>query len=78
MLVILNKVGMLLMKNQFFKSFIASSELEATFSFIINGSSVEVCVETKEAAFLKLTLRDVNNLHYVQKSKCCINNSMNV
>ena len=37
------------------------SELEPTFSFIISGSSVDVCVESKEAAVLKLILRDSSN-----------------
>ena len=37
------------------------SELEPIFSFIISGSSVDVCVESKEAAVLKLILRDSSN-----------------
>ena len=37
------------------------SELEPTFSFIISGSSVDVCVESREAAVLKLILRDSSN-----------------
>lgn len=53
------------------------SKLEVAFSFITNESSVEVCVETEEAAFLKLILRDVNNLRYVRKSKGCFDCSHN-
>ena len=52
-------------------SLTALSPLEATFSFTISGSSVEVCVETKEALRVKLILRDVNNQRYVQESKGC-------
>ena len=54
-----------------FLSFTAPSPLEATFSFTISGSSVEVCVETKEAVRVKLILRDVNNQRYVRESKGC-------
>jgi hypothetical protein len=40
--------------------------LEPTFSFIISGSSVDVCVETKEAAAIKLILRDAGYKRYVK------------
>ena len=48
---------------------IAPSPLEAIFSFFITGNIVEVCVETKSAALMKLVLRDVNNNRYVTSSK---------
>ena len=49
----------------------APSPLETTFSFIISdsGNSVDVCVETKEAAALKLVLRDSNKRRHVRKCK---------
>ena len=44
---------------------VAPSPLETVLQFIISGSSVDVCVETKEAVFIKLVLRDTNNNRHV-------------
>lgn len=67
----LSKNVIMILEHLKFLSFTAPSPLEATFSFTISGSTVKVCVETKEAVLLKLILRDVNDQRYVRECKGC-------
>ena len=51
----------------------APSPLETKFSFFITGSSVEVCVETKQAAIIKLILRDAEDNRQVAIGEFVVN-----